>query len=424
MGQTVKAPPVARTSTSGSIARVDEARLMKRLHDLGQIGEDPRGGRTRLALTDADKVARDMVVGWMEQAGADVQIDAIGNIYGIIDGTTEGRPVMVGSHIDTIVCAGAYDGCYGVLSGIEILEHFRSRRIRPARGFVVTVFTNEEGARFCPDLMGSRVIARDIALDAALAARCDEGPTVGEELRRIGYAGSWSPWAIRPEWFVELHVEQGPVLEAEGVTLGIVEGVQGHSWWKVEVTGVANHAGTTPMALRRDAGAAAMRLALGILSRSERTGAPAVATIGSIAFEPNTINVVPGKARVTLDLRDHRDAALRGADDALVAGTNALTDAGFEVDLQSVSRYPPVAFNSDLCHLLEHVAHELGVPRRRLISGASHDAQMMASLSPSAMLFVPSCGGISHNPSEHTSPESLATGANVLLHSVLRLAGQ
>jgi beta-ureidopropionase / N-carbamoyl-L-amino-acid hydrolase len=400
--------------------RIDAPRLLARLAQLGAVGADAHGGRTRLALSAEDQAARDLVASWLREAGADVRVDAIGNLYGVLDGAQAGPPIMTGSHIDTVRRAGAYDGCYGVVAGIEVLDALR-RRGRPRRAVAVAAFTNEEGVRFAPDLLGSRVVAGHIPLEEALALEADDGARVGDELRRIGYAGTLAPTAFLPAAFVELHIEQGPVLDAEGVAVGVVEAVQGHAWWRIAIEGTANHAGTTPMTLRRDAGAAAMGLAGRLVERARADGVPQVATVGTLSLEPNAINVVPGRAVFTVDLRDPRDAMLERAEALLQEGLRDVERQGFRVAAERISHHAAVTFDPALCALIESGARELQLSSRRMNSGASHDAQMLAARCPTAMIFVPSLRGISHNPKEHTEPAALAQGAELLAHTLLRL---
>lgn len=402
---------------------INQGRLLARLEQLGRIGADSRGGRTRLALTAEDKAGRDLIVTWLQEIGAQVHVDRIGNIFGVISDERDIEPLMIGSHIDTVVRAGALDGCYGVVAGIEVLQVLKEHGVRMQRPVAVAAFTNEEGVRFMPDLLGSRVVVKDVELETALAISATDGATVAQELQHIGYDGRSSPWEVLPGMFIELHIEQGPVLDSEGIAIGIVEAVQGHSWWRVRIEGVANHAGTTPMSMRRDAGAAAMTLATRIVEQARDRGVPNVATVGTIAFEPNAINVVPGSATFTVDLRDHRDQTLRAAEQWLHDGVRELQSAGFRSSAQLLSHHAPVSFDADLCALLDSEAATLGLTRRRMNSGASHDAQMMARLCPTAMIFVPSQGGISHNPREHTEPAALKAGAQLLLRAALRLAG-
>jgi N-carbamoyl-L-amino-acid hydrolase len=407
-----------------SAPTIDGRRLLDRLNELGEIGRETPEGCTRLALSDADMLARNLVQSWLLEAGASVHIDQVGNIYGMIAGANNSSLIMTGSHIDTVSRAGKLDGCYGVIAGIEILQSMKDQGLQPEQSLVVAVFSNEEGVRFSPDLLGSRVIAKDIDLDDALAVESRDGKAFCSELKRIGFAGEASPWKFLPKYFIELHIEQGPVLEASGKTIGIVESVQGHSWWQVSIGGCANHAGTTPMSLRKDAGMAAMRLACLLESLAADASLPLVATVGTFSLEPNSINVVPGRARFTVDFRDTDNARLREAEILLQREASALEDQGFSVQLQNLSRAVSVPFDLDLCDRLESAAVAQGASILRMVSGASHDAQMMAKVCPTAMLFVPSISGISHNPKEKTLPGDLVMGAQLLTDVLWSLANK
>lgn len=401
-------------------------RLLGRLQELGQIGRTPEGALSRVALSDADKAGRDAVVAWMEGSSMAVEVDAIGNVFGTWGETadvSETERIMVGSHLDTVVDAGIYDGSYGVLAGLEVVETLRDAGVEPGRPITVAAFTNEEGVRYTPDMMGSLVHAGGLALEEALASVGTDGAPLGAELKRIGYAGPIAPGAIRPHTFIELHVEQGPVLEQEGLQVGVVEDLQGISWQRMTIRGQANHAGTTPMRLRRDAGYAAARITTFLHDLAEASNGTTVATVGTIRFEPNVINVIPARATLTVDLRDADEARLQAGESALRAFLAKLTDdVGVTVETERLARFEPVKFDGRLVSLIEEVATERGLRARRMTSGAGHDAQMMARIAPSAMIFVPSTRGISHNPQEHTSGEDLVAGANLLLGVVSRLA--
>ena len=401
-------------------------RLLGRLQELGQIGRTPEGALSRVAVSDADKAARDAVVAWMEDMSMAVEIDAVGNVFGTWGGNAdvhETEPIMVGSHLDTVVDAGIYDGSYGVLAGLEVVETLRDAGVQPLRPITVAAFTNEEGVRFTPDMMGSLVHAGGLALEEALASVGTDGATLGDELRRIGYAGPLAPGTIRPHAFIELHVEQGPVLESEGLQVGVVENLQGISWQRMTIRGEANHAGTTPMRLRRDAGYAAARITTFLHGLAEASSGTTVATVGTIRFEPNVINVIPACATITVDLRDADEARLQAGESALRTFLAKLSDEiGVTIETERLARFEPVRFDGHLVALIEGVVTERGLRTRRMTSGAGHDAQMMARIAPSAMVFVPSTRGISHNPQEHTPGEDLVAGANVLLGVVSRLA--
>ena len=402
---------------------IDEERLLGRLHVLGQIGRDAEGRLARIAGTDADKAGRDRFVAWLREAGLEVIVDRIGNVFGLWP-VGEGNPVMIGSHIDTVVNAGIYDGTYGVLAGLEVIQALRSAGIAPARPIVVGAFTNEEGARYAPDMMGSLVYAGGLGLDQALATVGTDGTTLGQELRRIGYAGDREPGFLRPHAYVELHIEQGPVLERVGLPIGAVESLQGISWQRVTIEGTANHAGTTPMSMRRDAGHAAARVITFLRDHVTASNAQSVATVGNLKLEPNVINVIPARAIFTVDLRDPDERRLQDLEAAFSRYLDDLAEKeGVGISVERLARFEPVLFDQGIVAMIEAAAEGLGLQTRRMTSGAGHDAQMIARIAPAAMIFVPSRGGVSHNPREHTDPVQLAAGAEVLLDVVRRLAG-
>src|SRR5471030_2133575 len=281
--------------------RLSPAQLLGNLDTLAAIGAIEGGGCARLALTDEDKAGRDLVVGWMKALGLAVTVDAIGNVIGLREGREKGAPVMTGSHIDTVRTGGRYDGNYGVLAGLEVVRALNAANLTTKRPIAVAFFTNEEGARFQPDMMGSLVYAGGIGLNEAYADTDKDGASVGDELRRIGYLGAAKPGALKPHAFLELHIEQGPILDEEKVQIGVVESVQGISWTEYTVTGVSNHADTTPMRLRRDAGYLAAAVNVFARKLAWEMGGHQVATVGEMAFRPNLINVVPNRAVFTVD---------------------------------------------------------------------------------------------------------------------------
>jgi N-carbamoyl-L-amino-acid hydrolase len=376
-----------------------------------------------LAGSDADKAARDTLVGWMTSAGLTVQVDAMGNIFGGFEPSvpaSASAPIMIGSHIDTVIDAGKYDGAYGVLAALEVVETLRQP------GVVVAAFTNEEGVRYTPDMMGSLVHAGGLPLGDALAAVDMNGVALGDELTRIGYAGSLPVGAIRPRAYLELHIEQGPILEDAQEQIGAVENLQGISWQTITIAGEANHAGTTPLAKRRDAGVAAARVVTFLRDYAAASGGMTLATVGRMRFEPDAINIIPRRAILTVDLRDRDNTRLRAAEAALAAFLDTLTreaDAGgrISVSAERLVRFDPVTFDADLVATIEACARAQGLRARRMTSGAGHDAQMMARICPSAMIFVPSRGGISHSPREFTADADLIAGARVLFDVVSRL---
>lgn len=403
---------------------IDSTRLGNRLRQLGETGRDGEGRLVRLAASDADKLGRDRFVAWARDSGLDVKVDRLGNIFALWADPTNRQeaPLMLGSHIDTVIDAGIYDGCYGVLAGLEVVATLKEAGVTPKRPLVVAAFTNEEGVRFSPDMMGSLYFAGGIAADEALAARGTDGKVLGEELARIGYAGADDPGFSRPAAYIELHIEQGPVLEREGIAIGAVQNLQGISWQRITLDGVANHAGTTPMTMRRDAGHAAASVITFLHGRAKASKTGTVATIGTIAFEPNAINVIPARAVFTIDLRDPDEESLKAHERAIADHLDVLAREGITVSVERLARFEPVAFDQALVCEIETAAKARGLSVRRMTSGAGHDAQMIARIAPAAMIFVPSIGGISHNPKEFTPEADLVAGANVLLDVVRRLA--
>ncbi len=412
---------IVMTSLS-SVAEIDGPRLLERLRALGRVGKDASGALTRLALSDADKAGRDLLVSWLREAGLTVTIDAIGNIFGSWGDFNDQPPVMIGSHIDTVINAGIYDGCYGVLVALSVIETLQQRGTQPSRPVMLAAFTNEEGVRYQPDMMGSLVYAGGYSLELALSAVGTDGSILRDELARIGYAGEIAPGGVRPACYLELHIEQGPVLEAEHYTIGAVDSLQGISWQRLNITGAANHAGTTPIAMRRDAGLAAARVITFLRNEATSSGGTTVATVGTVRFEPNAINIIPSRAVCTVDLRDPDEQRLQAAERRLSRFLAQLAaDENVEIEVERLVRFEPVTFDQDLVRRIESAAKARGYPYRRTTSGAGHDAQMMAGICPAAMIFVPSREGISHNPLEHTDEADLMAGANVLLDVVTGL---
>jgi beta-ureidopropionase / N-carbamoyl-L-amino-acid hydrolase len=399
------------------------ALLIHQLEKLGELGASANaGGRTRIALTDDEKAGRDLLVKWMHDLELEVRVDRIGNIFGFLRSEHDDdsqRPLMIGSHIDTVTNAGALDGCYGVLAGLAVARAFRQAGLKPRRTIVIAAFTNEEGVRYQPDMMGSLVYAGGLSVDEALDTIGVDGTRLGHELTRIGYAGSMTPGSVVPAEYLELHIEQGPILEAEGVQIGVVENLQGISWQQLTVQGNANHAGTTPTRLRHDAGWVAAAISTFLREMALSTGTT-LATVGMLRIEPNVINVIPRKAVLTVDLRDPDESRLQEAERRLADYLIELQQSeGVTISSERLARFEPVIFDEALVAAIEGSAKRMGLSRRRITSGAGHDAQMIARIAPAAMIFVPSRGGISHNPREHTDEDQLIDGANLLLQVVL-----
>jgi N-carbamoyl-L-amino-acid hydrolase len=406
--------------------RINPKRLMERLDTLAAIGATADGSCCRLALTDEDKAGRDLVVGWMRELGLEVRIDPVGNIFGLRLGRESVdacAPVMTGSHVDTVRTGGRYDGNLGVLGGLEVVQTLNDAGVTTRRPLVVGAFTDEEGARFHPDMAGSLAYVGGMPLDELYATRGIDGKVFKDELMRIGYLGDAPMPLYRPHAYVELHIEQGPVLDIEGITIGAVEDLQGISWTEVLITGQSNHAGTTPMRLRHDAGYCAAAIGTFVRQLVTELGGAQVGTVGSITLHPNLTNVIAARARVTVDLRNTDDAVLVESERRLAEFLQQLErDEGVKIETHSLARFAPVQFDKGIAALVTRTAQRLGHSVRPMTSGAGHDAQMLARICPTAMIFVPSVKGISHNPAEHTAPEHLAAGADVLLHTLLELS--
>ncbi len=410
--------------------RVDIDRLIGRLEALGEIGAvlGPNGERgcARLALTDADRDGRDLVVSWMRDLGLEISIDAVGNVVGVRAGADPSlAPVMMGSHIDTVRTGGRFDGNLGVLGGLEVIETLDRHGVQTERSVAVAFFTNEEGARFQPDMLGSLVYVGGMSIEDALDVRAaDDGARLGDELARIGAAGPTPcPTAAPPHAFVELHIEQGPVLEDEGITIGVVTGVQGISWTELTITGQSAHAGTTPMRLRKDPGYVAAEIIAGVRALARQMGGAQVATVGRCEFTPNLVNVVPSTVTMTVDLRNTDEHLLQQAERRFEQLCERLAaDEGVTIERRSLARFEPVEFDATMIDAVHATAERLGHSTMRMPSGAGHDAQMLARVCPTSMVFVPSVNGLSHNIAEFTATSDLQAGADVLLQVVLELA--
>ena len=405
------------------LLEINGERLLRRLWDLAEIGPIPGGGNNRLALTDADKEGRDRVVTWMRDLGLDVSIDTIGNVVAVQRDVGRGPPVMMGSHIDTVATGGRYDGNLGVLAALEVIETAIERGVELERPLAAAFFTNEEGSRFPPDMMGSLCYTGGLTVEEAMSTTDADGKSVGDELDRIGYRGPMPCPGPAPYAFVELHIEQGPVLERDGMRIGAVTGVQGISWTEVNITGQSNHAGTTPMSMRRDAGLAAGELVVAVRRIASEMGGTQVGTVGALRLHPDLVNVVAARAQLIIDLRNTDDDDLQSAERLLLAEIKRVAESEeVEIDTKWVARFEPVVFDPRVVELVESTASALGLSVRRMPSGAGHDAQILADVCPAGMVFVPSVKGISHNPAEHTDADDLVAGANVLLNTVVALA--
>jgi beta-ureidopropionase / N-carbamoyl-L-amino-acid hydrolase len=424
---------VTALSTSPYIVRVDRDRLWDALMQLKEFGgyddclTGVRGVR-RLALTDEDADARRQVVEWMREAGLQVRVDRIGNVYGRREGVDPELPcVLMGSHIDTVATGGAFDGTLGVLGGIEAVRIFNEHGITTLRSIEVAFFTEEEGVRFGTDMLGSAVTAGRLTLEYAHGLTDQSGATVREELVRIGFDGDAHERRPRPHAYLECHIEQGPILASAGVDVGIVTGVQSISWQRLVLRGEAAHAGTTPIADRADAGLAAAVVITEVRRMCDCGDFGRLrGTIGTLALGPGQTNVVPAEANLTVDLRNPDDDAMTAAEAHLVDFVESLPDQyGVSGRLERMAKTAVVPFDQAVQELIASTADELGVGYVSTMSGAGHDAQEMAAICPTAMVFVAGeAGGISHSPREYSNPTACGNGVDVMANAVLRLADQ
>ena len=404
--------------------RINRKRLEESMEALGRIGETPRGGLTRLALSDEDRHGRDLLVGWMRGAGLALSVDQMGNIFGLRPGTEALPPVFMGSHADSVPTGGKYDGQLGVLCALEAIRSLddEGRRTRHPVGMII--FTNEEGARFQPAMVGSGVMAGKIPLEDAYNARDRDGKRLGEELERIGYIGP-EPCIPRPmRAYLELHIEQGPILEEEQVPVGVVEGIVAISWSRLTLHGVQDHAGPTPMRMRHDALVAAAEVVSGVREIPRHIRGNMVATVGRLDVTPNIPNAIPGRVTMSIDLRDpdeHNLSRAVGMVDRLVKAE--ARREGVTYELEHYWRVPRTAFDAEVVNTVERAAKSLGCGHRRILSGAGHDAQYMAAIAPTGMIFVPSRAGRSHCEEELTPMDDVEHGANTLLLAAAELAG-
>ncbi|MCI5071137.1 Zn-dependent hydrolase [Acidovorax sp.] len=405
--------------------RINGQRLWDSLMELAQIGATPKGGVCRLTLTDLDKQGRDLVTRWAREAGMTVTIDKIGNGFMRRPGRNNNLPpIMTGSHIDTQPTGGKFDGNYGVLAGIEVVRTLNDHGIETEAPIEVAFWTNEEGSRFVPVMMGSGVFAKAFTLEHAYAATDTEGKTVKGELERIGYIGDQEPGDHPIGAYFETHIEQGPVLEDNDKTIGVVSGVLGIRWFDCTVTGMEAHAGPTPMALRKDAMLAATRIMQDVVAAAHRHPPHGRGTVGMVQVFPNSRNVIPGRVKFSIDLRNSTDELV----DAMAAEVKAFADQvakehGVQVHIEMVSSYPAQLFQPECVEAVGRAAAKLGYSHMPAVSGAGHDAVYMAKLAPSGMIFIPCKDGISHNEIEDAKPEHIEAGCNVLLHAMLERAG-
>ncbi len=406
---------------------INGQRLWDSLMEMAKIGATAKGGVCRLALTDLDREGRDLFVRWATEAGCTITVDRMGNVFARRAGKDDSlTPVVTGSHADSQPTGGRFDGIYGVLGGLEVIRTLNDRGIETDRPIELVIWTNEEGSRFAPAMVASGVFAGVFTEEYGLSRADVDGKTMGQELARIGYAGE-IPCGGRPiHAAFELHIEQGPILETEDITIGVVTHAQGQRWYELTLIGQESHAGPTPMPRRRDALVGAARI-IDLVNRIGFAHAPfACATVGMLNVYPNSRNVIPGRVFFTVDLRHPEDAVLAEMDAELRSGVEEIARAS-KVDVQSFEQifyYKPVAFDADCVASVRAAAQRFGYSHRDMVSGAGHDACYLAQVAPTSMVFVPCVGGISHNEIEDAKPEWIEAGANVLLHAILGRAGR
>jgi N-carbamoyl-L-amino-acid hydrolase len=407
-----------------SSLRINGQRLWDSLMELARIGATPKGGVCRLALSDLDRQGRELVTSWGRAAGLAVTVDRIGNVFMRRPGRNDALPpVMAGSHIDTQPTGGKFDGNYGVLAGLEVVRTLDDHGIRTEAPIEVAFWTNEEGSRFVPVMMGSGVFAGAFTLEHAYAAKDAEGRTVKEELARIGYIGEQVPGEHPIGAYFEAHIEQGPVLEDAGVTIGVVHGVLGIRWFDCTVTGMEAHAGPTPMELRKDALQVATRLMQEVVASALRHGPHGRGTVGMVQVHPNSRNVIPGQVRFSIDLRNASDELVdRQAAEVKALADRLSAESGLPVRIEQVSSYSAQQFDRECVQAVARAAEALGYSHMPAVSGAGHDAVYAARLAPTGMIFIPCKDGISHNEIEDAKPEHVEAGANVLLQVMLERA--
>ncbi|MFT5657256.1 MAG: N-carbamoyl-L-amino-acid hydrolase [Gammaproteobacteria bacterium] len=400
---------------------VNGERIWDSLMQMAKIGATEKGGCCRLALTDLDKQSRDLFVQWCETAGCSIKVDKMGNIFARREGTDSSLPaVLTGSHLDTQPTGGRFDGVYGVLTGLEVIRTLNDLNIQTLHSIEACVWTNEEGSRFAPAMVSSGVFGGVFDLDYGLSRSDPDGLTMGEELQRIGYAGDEAVGGRDVHAYFEAHIEQGPILEVEDKTIGIVTDAQGQRWYEATLTGVESHAGPTPMTVRKDALLGAAKI-VQLVNQIGLDNAPlACATVGMLDVYPNSRNVIPGRVTFTIDFRHPDDAVLAQMDQLLRKGIESIVSSiGLESELEQIFYYAPIAFDKSCVEAVRAGTEAHGYSSREIVSGAGHDACYLAGVAPSSMVFIPCIDGISHNEIEDAKPEWITAGANVILAAIL-----
>lgn len=417
-------PEISNIADTAVEYKINADRLWDSLMQMAKIGATEKGGCCRLALTDLDRESRDLFVSWCKEAGCTIKVDKMGNIFARREGTDSSLPpVLTGSHLDTQPTGGRFDGVYGVLTGLEVIRSLNDMNIQTRHSVEACVWTNEEGSRFAPAMVASGVFGGVFTLDYGLSRSDSDGLTMGEELQRIGYAGDEEVGGRDVYAYFEAHIEQGPILEVEEKTIGIVTDAQGQRWYEMSLTGVESHAGPTPMNQRKDALLGAAQI-VQLVNQVGLDNAPlACATVGMLDVYPNSRNVIPGQASLTIDFRHPDDDVLAKMDKQMREGVDKIVSSiGLECELEQIFYYAPIAFDESCVEAVRTGTQSHGYSSREIVSGAGHDACYLAGVAPTSMVFIPCIDGISHNEIEDVKPEWITAGANVVLSAILQKA--
>lgn len=405
--------------------KINGQRLWASLMAMAEIGATARGGSCRLALSDEDRAGRELFAHWCTEAGMTLSVDPIGNLFARRPGSDpHAAPVMMGSHLDTQPEGGRFDGVYGVLAGLEVLRTLNDLGVQTRKPLELVVWTNEEGARFTPAMFGSAVFTGVMALDAALAVRDADGISVAEALQRTGYAGN-RPLGGAVDAYFEAHIEQGPILEDNAKSIGVVSGGQAIRWLDVQVEGMAAHAGTTPMPLRKDALYGAAQMILAVEQVAADFAPQGLTTVGELSVAKSSRNTIPGRLTFTVDLRHHHDQQIAAMEQQVEERLERIArERRLKVRIDRHWLSPATPFDAECVAAVQQAVDGLGYPQQSIVSGAGHDAILLARYCPTAMVFIPCVGGLSHNEAEDVSPEDVSQGADVLLNAVLARAGR
>jgi N-carbamoyl-L-amino-acid hydrolase len=404
--------------------KIDGPRLWASLMEMARIGATPKGGVRRLALTEEDRRGRDLFATWCAQAGMSVRTDEIGNLFARREGVdSAAKPVLIGSHLDTQPEGGRFDGVYGVLAALEVVRTLNDHGVSTEKPIEIVSWTNEEGARFTPAMLGSAVFVGAAPLETALQTKDAQGVTLREALEQSGYAGTRGRGLANVDSYFEAHIEQGPILESHGNPIGVVTGGQAIRWLDVEVTGVAAHAGTTPMPYRKDALFASAAMALELEAIAQRFAPLGLVTIGQVDVPNSSRNTIAGRVAFSVDLRHPDDTQIDAMEREVRAAFGRIAgDRGLHADISTYWKSPATPFDSGCVGLVEEAAKTFGYAYERMVSGAGHDAIHLARHVPTAMVFIPCVDGLSHNEAEDALPEDVTCGANVLINAVLARA--